>query len=753
MMRIRNHSIAIHVYSWRNLYHLLKRLSHLLLVSGLSLCAYTASADTDSLHAVLKSNVHDSTRVKTLRALSNVYYRADPDKSLEYLQQAEKVLTTSFRDTEMLIAVLIGKSGAYRSMGNRQKQLDQMLKAEELVRPGMKQFFQVNANLAISYEEIGKYDKAEEVIRKLLREAEVSEDDKTLVDLYTMTASHFKTRMVLDSAIAYNIKAMETAKRLGDSLRVAYIHYNMGNMYLKSPDNSPALDHYMEARRIFEGLGKEDNLASIWNALGNYHALVDSNYAKGLEYYQQFLDYATRVKDVQSLAHANNNIGYTYERMKDYKRSAHYYERALEYKKATGRPVEYIGAIESLGNIYRKMGEYGKAAEFLNSIEDTVSYVNDFAEYIQYYKYQYFLNNDAGDVEKALHYLQLKIAYEDSLEQEERRNKLLELQTEYDTEQKEQKIEDLEQQNRLEKQQAWLLRIGLGLAALLVIVVGVSYTQKRKANRELSDKNEIINDQKTKIVDSINYAKQIQSALTPEEAAIMELFPESFVVNFPRDIVSGDFYWFGRSNGHKIVALADCTGHGVPGGFMSMIGHMLLNEIITKERTYSPAQILTKMDQRINETLKKHGKDTQAIDGMDMIICSYDEVAGTVSFGGALTSLFVVEEGELRTLHGTMREIGGSLKRKKVPDFAEETFDVAKGVTLYLTTDGLLDQFGGPEGKKFNLENARSLFQSLPLLSQKDQAARVEEAFQTWKGDVPQLDDICVVGITLDPQV
>ncbi|MBL7890148.1 MAG: SpoIIE family protein phosphatase [Bacteroidia bacterium] len=257
--------------------------------------------------------------------------------------------------------------------------------------------------------------------------------------------------------------------------------------------------------------------------------------------------------------------------------------------------------------------------------------------------------------------------------------------------------------------------------------------------QELAQKNK-------DITSSIQYAKRIQLAILPPLEQIYKHFPESFVVYKPKDIVSGDFYWFGVKNGKKIIASVDCTGHGVPGAFMSMIGHNLLNQIISENGITEPDFILNALHQGVQAALKQGTNVVDTSDGMDVALCSIDTKTNEVKYAGAYRPLYIVNGQEFKKIDADKNPIGGS---QLDPDrkFTCHTIQLKKGDTLYMSSDGYADQFGGEKGKKFMVKRFNELLLSIQDKNMQTQANELEQTFNQWKGSYQQVDDILVIGI------
>ena len=226
------------------------------------------------------------------------------------------------------------------------------------------------------------------------------------------------------------------------------------------------------------------------------------------------------------------------------------------------------------------------------------------------------------------------------------------------------------------------------------------------------------------------------------------VFPQHFVLLLPRDIVSGDFYWIGSKLNFVFVAVADCTGHGVPGGFMSMLGTALLNEIINEKEIYEPADILDLLKFKIIMALRQSENVNEAKDGMDIALCRIDKRTNELTFAGANNSIHLLRKDRLIELKGDKQPIGIS-HFNTTQQFIQQSVSLQKGDIIYLFTDGYPDQFGGPLGKKFKYKQLEELLLSIHQREMNEQLEILEEVHRDWKGDLDQVDDICILGIKI----
>jgi serine phosphatase RsbU (regulator of sigma subunit) len=280
------------------------------------------------------------------------------------------------------------------------------------------------------------------------------------------------------------------------------------------------------------------------------------------------------------------------------------------------------------------------------------------------------------------------------------------------------------------------------------------------------DKNIEIITKNKEITDSINYAKRIQEAILPGTDAFRKLFPKAFILYHPKDIVSGDFYWFADINAKSkiqsddndiFVAVADCTGHGVPGAFMCMIGTALLNQIVQETNDFRPSNILENLHNGIRESLKQQENETR--DGMDIALCHINRKKQQLEYAGALRSLLIFrgetykQKFSINSKQMLLQEIRadkfpvGGLQSELKREFTNHVIDYYPGDTIYMFTDGYADQFGGPRGKKLMSKNFKEMITTIQHNNMYEQFKYIEKFMQDWKEGYDQVDDILVMGI------
>lgn len=274
----------------------------------------------------------------------------------------------------------------------------------------------------------------------------------------------------------------------------------------------------------------------------------------------------------------------------------------------------------------------------------------------------------------------------------------------------------------------------------------------REQTQEIRKQKEEVEIQKEKVTalyidlqSSIDYAQRLQETILPNDATIKKMFPDSFVFFRPKATVSGDFYWFKELGGKKVIAAADCTGHGVPGAFMSLVGHNVLNTV-TKVFT-KPSQILNNANRLAVDVLRSNDGESYMRDGMDIALCTIDQKSMTLEFSGAHNPVYIIRDGELIEIESDPFSIGSYVHNER--EFTNHSVPLKDNDCLYIFSDGYADQFGGPKGKKFMRKHFRQLLQDISHLPMPEQKWRLMDTLDRWQGNQEQVDDILVVGIRI----
>ncbi len=547
-----------------------------------------------------------------------------------------------------------------------------------------------------------------------------------------------------DKAIEYYQQALKIDEKFGHEANIARDLNNIGMVYYSWGKYDKAIEYYQQALKIAEKLGKEEKIAIRLNNIGGVYYSWDK-YDKALEYYLQALKIAEKLGREADIAFYLNNIGLVYDSWSKYDKALKYYQKALKIDEKLGREAGIAIDLNNIGGVYDSWGKYHKALEYYRQALEINEKINARPQMMTNYKSFYKIYETIKNYQKALEYYKLYSEVKDSLFNKESHKQITEMMTKYETEKKEKEL--IKKDAELTKQQAETKRqkivswsVGGGLFLVLIFSV-LLYNRFRVTRRQ----KKVIEEQNKDITDSIHYAEQIQRASLPKDEEVERLLPENFVLFKPKDIVSGDFYWLGEEGGKVFFAACDCTGHGVPGAFMSMMINALLSEAVNEKGITKPSLIFYDVRNGIIKSLKQTGAEGEQKDGMDAVLCMWDKANNKLEFAAAYNSLYLIRKDELIETKGDKQPIGFYLG-EQIP-FTNHEIKLKKEDIIYIFSDGYADQFGGPSGKKFKSKQFKQLLVDVHKKDMAEQKAILDKTFEDWKGDLEQVDDILVMGI------
>jgi len=528
-----------------------------------------------------------------------------------------------------------------------------------------------------------------------------------------------------------------------------------------------ALDYFGKSIEFTKKTGNKNALMTINSNVGMLYSDLEQ-YEKSLTALQNALQYARELKDRARIAGCLTNIANVLGYLNRYKDANDKLDEALSRAQELNDLRLIRSCYAGLAENYKKLGNNDKSYEYFNLFTSFDSRIK--AEEMKKMEVENQVKvamANAQKKEKELELMKqtLKLkGTQDSLSVSERINKEREMQIKYNM----LTIKEKEQQLKLER---WirLTMAGIILFVLLFsIILFKLFLDKKKTNKLLEAQNVLLQHQKDEIehknkiittsnhelakknkqiVESLKYASRIQEAILPSKKAISENFPQSFILYKPRDIVSGDFYWFSKQGDYLFISAVDCTGHSVPGAFMSMIGNTMLNEIVNDKKIFDPGKIVQALNTGIISALRQQDDQNSSDDGMDMSICRVDLKNKELQVACANHSPYIYSDGELKLIEGNSFSIGGFVTMKMNPTFKTISLPIHHDTTIYLFSDGFCDQFGGPNNKKFSARQFRDILEQNASLSMPEQKDAFANSFNTWMGDNKQIDDILVIGI------
>lgn len=618
---------------------------------------------------------------------------------------------------------------------------------------------------------------------------------------------HYSLKGKFDSAIYYYQKSLVLFKEIDNQKLCAQALTNIGYNYACKGENTKALNFYYTSLKIQDKIHDIDgltltrnNIATIHYSLGEYDkalnefikcltlqektknisnvALYMSNIAhvysiksdssNALLYFRKSLSIRKELNDKNGIYVLYNNLGMLYNKFKNYNEALKYAFLSLEAATELGANEDISILKNNIGNYYKNLNNYTKAYEFIKQGYESAKQINKARNMYICLSNMVDVSEKIGNYKEALEYNKLANALKDSLFNENLKKEAYKKELDFDYSKK--KVIDslqvvankkiTEAKFEQEKTQRYALYGGLCILLSFAVFIfnRLQITKKQNLiienqklevefkNEEITHQKDLVEEKQKEIIDSINYAQRIQQAVLTGEDVWNKISKDHFILFKPKDIVSGDFYWaYNTPNGRSIFALADCTGHGVPGGFMSMLGNSFLNEIIIENKLFKADEILNKLRSKIINALEQKG-NTEQKDGMDIALCVWNKMDNTLEYAGANNPLWLVREKVFTEHKADKMPIGTYLEENK--PFASTLIQLQKNDIIFLTTDGFADQFGGPKGKKIKYKPMIELLirnSSHDMLTQKQ---LLHESFDNWIGNkYDQIDDVSVIGI------
>jgi serine phosphatase RsbU (regulator of sigma subunit) len=598
-----------------------------------------------------------------------------------------------------------------------------------------------------------------------------------------------------DKSIELANKGIELSLKEKDSISYAFFERFLGTSYYFKGDYLKASNYYFNSIKVLENNNGQEELGFSYNELAKlYRKTRKLNLAK--ETYDKALKIFTELSDSTYISMINNESGVVYEYEGDYKEALKRYTTSFQISEKLNDSVAVSYALNNIAGLYSLQNKFNvaqiyfsKALEIRKLLNDSFALAinysdlasnsiasqkyneairyadssNIIAENLRYIELQSqnYLTlsktyDQLGNIGSAYAYYKKYISLKDSIFTKESENQLNELNTKYQTEKKDLELAKNKAEIINEKNKRYFTYGALVFFILLFAIAIWAFKQKKKSATLLQSKNQLLekanylithqkeelSEKQKEIVDSINYAKKIQNALLANEELVLENLTEHFILFKPKDIVSGDFTWATKKDNLFYLACCDSTGHGVPGAFMSLLNIGFLSEAIKERNISEPGKIFDYVRARLIETI---GHDEQK-DGFDGILVCMDITTKKISYAAANNAPILIYNKNINYLSANKMPVGEGIKTE---DFTTFHINYEKGSTLYLYTDGYPDQFGGEKGKKFKYKQLEELLSNIsdkPIAFQKE---KLDTTFENWRGNLEQVDDVCIIGITL----
>ncbi|WP_434547029.1 tetratricopeptide repeat protein [Marivirga sp.] len=575
---------------------------------------------------------------------------------------------------------------------------------------------------------------------------------------------YYKQKGDYDKALKNFKLSFNLYDSLDDKVGIGKSLSNIGNIYSINEDFERALDYYTDAKEIFYELNDNPKLLRILNNIGNIY-LDQGQELEAENYYRQVLKIYENDPEKSLLFDPYSNIGKIYFDRQEFDSALYYFNKSLKKEESADNKFGVSSALVKIARLHNARGSHLAAKNAALDAVDIANEINAKPILLDAYSTLAEVYLHLEDLENSYVYMNQYHIMNDSIFNESSRRAIAELEKSIELEQKEKEIALLKKESEikdLQYQNSQLYIFGSVAFSILLLALAIisflKFKQNRKAkslleyqNHQILKSKQAIEIQKMKleswnqnITDSIEYAKSIQEGIMNKNN-FKENIPSSFVYYQPKDIVSGDFYWYSRQAGCDILALIDCTGHGVAGAFMTVIANATMNQIVNEEKEIEPHKILTKLDIKVMDILKQK-EVTTSNHSMDVALCKIDHKKKVVTFSGAKRPLYVVEDGVLREFKGNNFTVGECFNS---PDkkFTFQEIDLAQNQTFYLSSDGYADQFGINTQKKYLRKRFKSLLESISKKSMPEQEKSLDLEMKRWQGEMEQTDDMLVIGI------
>lgn len=683
----------------------------------------TESRETDSLKHVYNSSQADTLRLDALNTLVwPVYAGSHPDSGIKYGLVAID-LATRLKDQRRLMVTYRRLGICYTNISNYKAglsyyelSLDLALQLKDTKSVGI-----AYGNIGALYLNVGDYTKALDYNYKSIRLKEQANDYGSIYTNYYNLGLIHKNTGDYDKALANMDSSARYAARQKDDRSLAITYNGIGMVYRGKRQFAKSKEYYHLAMLFNKKSDNEYNMIETYNDLGSLFC-EERQYDSAHYYFEKALELSSRIHSPQGAILSLSNLAVVNLAKKNYKEAVRYADKSLEQSNGDLANIEFCYGV--LSDAYRALKNYKEALLYTDKrkvIRDSIGNINKNKDLIR---------------------LQLQYDYDKKLAADSIR---------FSDQQKisTAKIEAADARLKQEKTFRYTLLLGLlGLLVFSYIVYSRLKLIRSQKNTIEQQKNEmeyqkgLVEQKQKEIVDSINYARRIQYTLLAQDELIKKYLPEFFILFKPKDIVSGDFYWAAKKDDRFYLAVCDCTGHGVPGAFMSLLNISFLNEAVNQHNIQEPNRILDHVRKRLIESISQEGGQ----DGMDAVLVCFHLSDGRITYAAANNKPVIVRGEEFMTLPTDKMPVG---KGEKNLPFTLFTMDAAKGDRLYLYSDGYADQFGGSQGKKFKYKRLEELLRAKAHLPMREQVRDLEQVFEDWKTGHEQVDDVLVAGVSI----
>lgn len=661
--------------------------------------------------------INDSNKVNLLLKLTDAYFKYAPKKALETAKEAH------------VLSVQIG---------------NERLQAKSLQVLG-----RVNFKIGNSDEALGLFDEARKIYLKTGNIKGAASCLNMMADAYMNTGKY-------DEALIKSYDAFKEFEQIGDKSGMAGALIGSGNVYQTMGNYNKAILDFEKALTIAKEAKDLSNEASCMNNLANVYGELGKN-DTAIRYLEQAVTLYEKMNDKFNYGKVLNNIGTVYQDIGEREKAEDYFLKALDVRKSIGDNRGMSITLANLGTLMNDKKDPDKAIDYLGRALGFAK--KSGATDVELVIYEYISDSyiQKEDYKKALEFANMEAELKDSLFDDNLSQGIAEMQAKFGVEKAESDKKAAENEKKL---LAWASTI---VGALLIVFVFFLWNRavtRKRVNTKLNAQNEEIEmknsalksanveiESKNKdITDSIQYARRIQEAILPEVEFNATFADSAFVLYRPKDIVSGDFYWMAQTPDHLLFAAVDCTGHGVPGAFVSIVCSNLLSQSVKEHGLIRPDEILNDVNIRLSETLRQRVDESRVRDGMDIALCCIHKKSLHMTFAGAFNPVWMIRNNELTELLPDKFPVG-LFEEEELRKFTYKETQLVKGDRLYVFTDGYSDQFGGELGKKYKRSTFQAFVKNIQDKPIKDHGKLLLEEHLRWRGVNEQIDDILVLGV------
>ncbi|GAB4146139.1 MAG: hypothetical protein Fur0041_20590 [Bacteroidia bacterium] len=710
---------------------------------------FAQTVKIDSLQNALQKSQTDTNRVNTLIRISDYYRTSNPPKAKKYIDDAEKLAEklSFYRGTAK---THMRRATLYNAMGKSDSALYELSKAREIAREWKFPHFEGEGYNRQAYIEFRqkKYSDAIGSFR-LGTDAYLKANNMIgVVECYRGIGTVYSALGQYEESVKYYYRAIEYAEKKGNPDYIGDCYIVMGNTFQQQENHTKSRECFQKALEAYTKSGNNFNVSGAYLSLGDSYFLM-KQYGKARENYQKCLKIREQIDDKKGICVALQSLGNIEQQTGNYDSAGEYYAKGLKMAEELKDPYLLCATYHNLGNNAMAKDRNEEAETyFLQSLSlsrqyNFVSFKKDVYSSLSalYFKSEKF--------REAFLYKDSLMKLNDSLVFSEQAGRAEELEARYNSEKKEKEIIHLnelqEQKNRI----IYIVSAGLIILVVLAVFLIKNNREKREANLKLAAQHIVIAEKNKDITDSIQYARKIQKSVMPDEQLLAKASKGYFLLNKPRDIVSGDFFWAAEKNGKFFFAVADCTGHGVPGALVSIVGIHQLNAILEKYEGVSTSFVLEALHRQIRLALNKDASHGESNDGMDIGLICIDPDERLARFSGASRPLYYINKEGFHALRGDRYSVAG-VKTDQDPPYTEHLISLHGNVKFYLTSDGYADQFGHKTGKKLMTKKLQQLIEETSVYPIAEQGIKLSQFFDDWKGASGQVDDVMIVGFSVE---